>query len=193
MASPSPTISPITSSIPWCFFKLGGVASPGTIPKNGIKGFKRETGWDKKKGKGTQGATLTLTSAPPCEGEITLQLFTTQDFTDWDVFVSSVLSTDTKSQQAAGLSIYHPAFSSIGLTQVVIESYTPPEHQGKGMYHVVIKLCEWQQPPATSVVSTVSTTVPDASNTTAPVDVEAALLQTTAAALLAKATQAGAP
>jgi hypothetical protein len=149
------TLSPIKYANAWMRFDLNGVTSPGTIPRGGIRGFKRATGWDKKRGKGTKGATLTLKDQPPAEGSITLQLFTTQEFADWDNFVATVLSIPADKQKAEGLSIWHPALQSVGITNVVIESFSPPDHQGKGLYHVVIELYEWQQPPAVSVVSTV--------------------------------------
>ena len=168
MSSPTPTLNPIDNANLWMYFQLRGVPSPGTIPRGGIKGFKRETGWDKKKGKGTQGATLTLTTVPPVEGSITLQLFTPADFENWDTFVKNVLSISPAKQQAQGLTIYHPQFASIGLTNVVIANYTGPEHIGKGLYHVSIDFIEWQAPPAKSVVATVGQTFPDFPDTDVP-------------------------
>jgi hypothetical protein len=179
-AAPQPTINPITQANDWMYAMLGGVPTPGTIPRNGIKGFKRETGWDKKKGKGTQGATLTLTSQPPCEGSITLQLFTKDDFDNWDVFVLSILSIPAAKQKAQGLSVYHPQFASLGLIAVVVKSYTGPEHQGKGLYTATIELIEWNQPPPVSIVSTppkVAPDKPDSNSTVTPPDPEIAALQ----------------
>lgn len=164
MPSPTPTINPITDAQDWHTFLLAGVQSPGVIPPGGTEGFERPTGWDKKAGKGAQGATLTLTTQPPAEGTFTLQLATAQDFTDWDTFVENVLSIAPAQQKASGLPIFYPEFSSIGLTTVVVEHYTGPKHVGKGMYHVKIKLIEWQPPPSTSVVSTVAHTEPDQSD-----------------------------
>jgi hypothetical protein len=165
---PSPTISPISNANEWMRFTLNGVDSPGTIARDGVKGFKRETGWDIKKGKGTQGATLTRKSIPPVEGTFTLQLFTDPDFAAWDNFVARVLSIDPKVQEEQGLLLYYPGFSSIGLTSVVVKHYTPPRHMGKGMYHVEVELLEWQQPPPQSVVQTVNGTAPDKSTAGSP-------------------------
>lgn len=167
MGSPQPTISPISHAAAWHKFDLNGMSSPGTVPRNGYRGFKRATGWDKKRGKGTQGATLTLTTAPPIEGEFALQLFSDQDFADWDTFVQKVLSIAPTKQQAQGLAFYYPGFSSLGLTAVVVEHYSSPEHQGRGMYIATIKLCEWQKPPPVSIVSTVKKNAPDANTTQA--------------------------
>jgi hypothetical protein len=172
MSTSFPTVDPIKNASQWHKAKLQGVDTPGTIPKGGIKGFLRKTGWDEQKGKGTTGATLVRKSAPPVKGTITLQLFTSQDFANWDSFVATVLSTDQATQAATGISIYYPAFSSIGLTTVVIESYSPPEHVGKGLYHVTLSLIEWSQPPPTSNVSTVATTSADAPDEDVPPPVD---------------------
>jgi hypothetical protein len=186
VASPAPTISPFSNANDWMYFTLNGVNSPGTIALGGMKGFKRQTGWDIKKGKGTQGATLTLTTMPPCKGSITLNLITDADIVGYDNFVAQVLSISPTQQQAEGLTVYHPSFSPIGLTQVVVESYTAPEEVGnKRKYQVVIELIEWQPPPAASVVSTPSQTAPDksAAGGSPPVDPRITALMTQIALL----------
>jgi hypothetical protein len=169
MSAPSPTV---TDPNQWLFFKLLGTNSPGTIARNGVKGFKRETGWDIKKGKGTKGATLTLKDQPPCHGSITLQLIgpggfyqtsgPSTDFAAWDKFVSLVLSINPVIQQGlGGLSIYYPGFASIGLTAVVVAHYTAPEHVGKGLYHCTIDLIEFQPPPAVNITQTPASLKPN--------------------------------
>lgn len=190
MSAPSPTLDPIKNSNLWHSFVLKGIASPGFLLKGGTKGFARKTGWDEKKGKGTQGATLTLTDMPPAKGNFTLQLFTPAHFAAWDEFVSKVLSIDPAQQKAAGLAIYHPSLSSIGVTTVVVSHYTAPEHMGKGMYHVEIHLIEWQQPPPTNITSTPDSTASDDPGTTPPpIDPRVAALQAQIA-LLNKAAAA---
>lgn len=171
MSAPSPTINPLITSNPWTYFTLNGVPSPGTIPRGGIQGFLRETGWDEQKGKGTQGATLVLKTMPPAKGKITLQLFQklnnksaqypgVDDFGNWDTFVEQVLSIGPKEQVAQGLKIYHPSLLSVGVVKVVVKDYSPPIYIGRGMYHVIINLIEWQAPPPVSVVKVVATTAP---------------------------------
>lgn len=147
----------------WMKVQIGGVKSPGTIPKGGIRGLRRKTGWDEQAGKGTQGATLVRKTAPPARGSVTFQLFTEQDFLDWNDFVENVLSTPADKQGAAGLSFFHPGQpTSGGITSVVIEDFTLiPEHQGRGLYHVSVDLIEWTAPPSTSIVSTVVTDLGD--------------------------------
>ena len=185
MSGPSPTDPTINS---WLYFRLLGSVSPGTIARGGVKGFKRETGWDIKKGKGTAGATLTLKDRPPCEGSITLQLVGpggmyafgrtaaiggagdqsnqgaqfSNDFSEWDQFVANVLSINPLIQQGlGGLAIYYPGLASIGLTAVVVKHYTGLEHVGKGLYHATIEMIEYGPPPAKSVVQTPASLSPD--------------------------------
>lgn len=166
MSTPSPTLDPRTNAEAWSYIVLNGIPSPGSIPRGGVRGFKRKTGWDKKRGKGAKGATLTLTTAPPVDGEIAFQLIAgfdaqgrnSTDFADWDFFVQFALAIVPEKQAAQGLTIAYPGFSSIGLVAVVVEDYSPPEHVGKGLYIATIKLCEWQKPPAVSIVSTVGKT-----------------------------------
>jgi hypothetical protein len=195
--SPSPTDPNVDN---WTFFFLGGMPSPGSIPRGGIKDFKRPTGWDIKSGKGTSGATLTLKDQPPCKGSITLQIIgpggfyalgqPTTDFSAWDTFVAGVLATPVTTQQAQGLAVYHPAFAAIGLTVVVVEHYTPLEHVGKGLYQTTIQLIEWSPPPAVSIVSTVSSEKPETETGAPPAqDPRITALQ----AQIAAASQAASP
>lgn len=157
----------------WSSVLLGGLQSPGTIPRGGVKGFKRETGWDIKSGKGAKGATLTLKDQPPCKGSFTIQLIgpggfyadgtASTDFALWDNFVAEVLTSETSTQQqASGISIYYPGLASIGLSVVVVAHYTGPEHAGKGLYNCTIDLIEWSPPPKASIVATVAGEGPDA-------------------------------
>jgi hypothetical protein len=156
--------TPANSANNWLYATIANVPTPGTIPRGGVKGFRRVTAYDKKMGKGTEGATLTATGLPPCKGSITLQLFQYDDFGAWDSFVSNVLAVriplNSSGQPLFGLPISHPSFAAIALTRIVVESYSALEYLGKGLYHATIELCEWQQPPATSVVKTVQKTAP---------------------------------
>jgi hypothetical protein len=183
-------VNPIDSAAnSWIKAQLSGVPTPGTIPPGGLKGFKRETGWDVKKGKGTQGATITLKDQSPVEGSVTLQLVTSQDFRDWDDFVENVLDLNPADQVANGLSWYYPGHTSIGLNAVVVKHYTGIEYQGRGMYHATFEVLEWFQPPPKSIVQTVASTEPDQDEDgqTTPEDPRITAMQ----AQIAAANQAG--
>jgi hypothetical protein len=147
----------------WLTFNLGGIDSPGTITRNGIKGFQRETEWDSKAGKGNAGSVLTLTGLPPCKGSIEIQLLTSQDLADWDSFVSAVLSTPTADQQKRGLTFFHPSFTSIGLTAVVVASYSRPVYD-RGRLLAEIHFIEWRPPPNVNLVTTPSSLATDQNN-----------------------------
>jgi hypothetical protein len=173
VSSPQPTLLPPLTSVvvdydvnaqPWLAPKLSGVPIPGTIVvPGGLQGFKRGTGWDVRAGKGTAGAELTLKTQPPVKGTVTMQLVTPADFAAWDAFVSAVLSISVEDQKADGLAWYYPGHASIGLTVVVVENYTGPVPQKVGgVFQVSIEVIEWSPPPATSIVSTVASTSPDA-------------------------------
>lgn len=184
--NPSPTVSPISHAQQWHKAKVRGVPTPGSIPRGGIKGFDRDYGWDVKKGKGSAGAELTLDGVQPCKGSITCQLFTDQDFKDWDAFVSAVLSIDAEVQKTEGLAIYHPALAAVGVTTIVVKKFSVPQHQGKGLYFVTIDLIEWSKPPPKSVVSTPASTAADessGSNGIPPQDPRAQAAQAQIAAL----------
>ena len=162
MSAPTKTTSPISSPNSWIRMKIGGLFTPGTIPRGGVRGFGRGTGWDELHGKGSKGATLIRKTAPPSRGTVTLQLFTDADFSALDFFVANVLyDAPTPTNPADGINIYYPAFASVGLTKVVIKDYGPPDHVGKGMYHFSIEMIEWQQPPPTSIVKAVSKAIGD--------------------------------
>lgn len=140
---------------PWSYALIAGVPTPGFIPANGMKGFERETGWDKKKGKGTAGATMTLTTVPPAEGTITLHLIEDTDFVDWDNFLEFLLYDPTRKRSDA-YDIFHPALAPLRIKSVVIEKIAPLIHEGKGLYSTSLKLSEWTRPPAASATQTPS-------------------------------------
>ena len=155
MSAPTQTVSPISSSNSWLRMRIGGLPTP-TIPRGGLRGFLRETGWDELHGKGSKGATLIRKTAPPLRGAVMFQLFTDQDFATWDFLVLNVLyDAPSPTNPADGINIYYPAFASVGFTKCVVKSYSPPDHMGRGLYHTIVELIEWQQPPPSSIVKAV--------------------------------------
>ena len=132
----------------WMFFTLSGLASPGTIPRGGIKGFKRETGWDIKKGKGTAGRARSRSrTSRRARGTITVQLLTAQDFTDWDNFVSQVLAIPEQNQQANGLVDLSPELRQHRPYHRGGEHFTGPEEQRPGLYYCTMSSSSGALPP----------------------------------------------
>jgi hypothetical protein len=188
-----PNFDPSLSYNAWLTFSLSNIPCPGTIVPGGVKGFKRKTSVDAKAGKGSVGATLTVTGLPPARGTITIQLLTAADLAAWDSFVASVLSVSVADQQKlGGLAIYYPAFASIGLNAVIVDDYGPPEYV-RGKLQVEISMIEFAPPPNASLVTTPVSVAPDqdaGSNQPAPQDPRIAAKQAQLAALTGAANAA---
>jgi hypothetical protein len=147
----------------WLTFSLCSWPCPGTIARNGVKGFKRENGWDVRAGKGDAGAGLVLVKQPPAKGSFVMQLLGPADLTAWDQFYSSILAVPASTQKKNGLAIYYPGFSGLAINNVVISSVSPLEYD-RGKLTVEIAMIEWfPPPPQLSIVASVAATAPDQS------------------------------
>lgn len=159
---PNPTsaaLDPIRNSYDWTYLVLAGERSPGVIENGGIRGFHRETGWDVKKGKGAQGATLTLVTRPPCKGSVTFILWEPGHFVQWGFFSTKVLTyapTKQGGQAISAVDIHHPSLADLGISKVVIHKVSPIMHRGRGLYSVTVDFIEWIPPPPVSVAKTVA-------------------------------------
>ncbi len=184
--------NPIEHAAKWQYITISGaLRSPGVIPPGGINGFERETGWDIQKGKGSQGATLTIKTYPPAEGTIEFTLWKPEHWGQWAAFVLALGYDEARkgaATRAQARDIYHPSFVPIKLTQVVPHKISPIRHVGKGKYTVSVKFIEWQDPPPVNVSATVnSSKANDASKTPgAPPDPIGDANQASAAAKLSK-------
>lgn len=156
-------INPIREPQAWSVYTIGGLVSPGTIPRGGIQGFSRKTGWDTKTPKGGSAPTLTRTTAPPCKGIITCQLVTADDLDAWEQFIGDLQVPPAKAD-APAWDIFHPSFVAIRLKSVVVEEIFPVEHMGMGMYHGKIAFIEWAAPSKANIVATPSKSTPDNTN-----------------------------
>ena len=160
----SADLNPIQFASDWHYFTIASQRSPGAIPVDGIKGFERETGWDEKKGKGVQGATLTLTTQPPAKGSIELQLWLPQHFTSWEAFLPLLKYDPAKkscTDAASAFDIDHPALADLQIHSVVTHKVSPLRHKGRGLYIVTIDLIEWLRPPKVSIAQTTVKSKPD--------------------------------
>lgn len=164
VAAGSSDVNPIEFYDDWTFIKIANTTSPGVIAIDGIRGFERETAWDKKKGKGVKGATLTLTQYPPAEGSIEFLLWEATHFKEWVEFRKLLkYSTDKASGNATAadaFDIYHPALADVGISQVVTHKISPIYHRGRGLYTITVDLIEWTPPPPVSVIGTTASSKP---------------------------------
>jgi hypothetical protein len=133
---------------------IGGVLTPGTIAPKGITGFSRKRDWDVKKSKGSSGATITDTGAPPAEGSIKLLLWRREfdppdfvdDFVNWETLRAVLDTAKGDKSKVQALTIIHPMINQQGITDVVVKDYTPLQDEGGGLWSVTITLLEWRAP-----------------------------------------------
>lgn len=144
------SLDPILNPSAWDVVKIGGDLSPGLCK---LSGFKREFGWQIKKGKGAKGSTVTLNEYPPVEGTITFQLWEPEHWDQWENFGAHFAYDPTKKPIAA-LEIYHPSLDDIGIRTVVCKSIGAVEHMGNGLYQIVVTLIEYNPPPKAAAVAT---------------------------------------
>jgi hypothetical protein len=162
-------LSPILYPQAYDVIQVGTVVSPGVCY---LSGFKRVHEFDKKKGKGTQGATLTFVQKPPMEGTVKFLLGYTPAsgvpvdmFAEWGPFAAQLKYDPTKKTVQA-VDVYHPSLAFLDATSFVcteiggLEIEGEPGHQ---LYSITIKLCEYNPPAKKSAVGTPTTAIANAS------------------------------
>lgn len=143
-------IDPIENAHAWHVVTIGTTDSPGVCE---LAGWDRPFDWDEKKGKGTNGASLTFTNRPLGSGSVTFKLWTAEHFDEWQSF-RKLLDYDTTKRAAQAVDIYHPAISANGFKAVVVTKLGALVHKGKGLYTVTVDFKEYSPPPKKSAVST---------------------------------------
>jgi hypothetical protein len=134
---------------------IGGVLTPGVIPINGVKGWKRSKDWDEKKAKGSSGATLTDQGEPLAKGSFTFHLWRrdidppdfVDDFVQWEL-LKGVLSSSVgeHGKKINALPVIYPLLNQLDITDVVVESIGQLENMGAGLWSVTIELREFRPP-----------------------------------------------
>lgn len=164
-------LSPIDNPQAWDVVKVGNTVSPGICM---LSGFSRDNDFDKKKGKGTIGATLTFTGKPPVEGTIKFILWdngkvggTGHDhFAEWSAFVP-LLKYDPTKKTITAVDVFHPSLANIDATSFVctkLGAVVQEGDPGQGLYSVTISLCEYHTPPKKSAVGTPTTSKSNATS-----------------------------
>lgn len=142
--------NPIDYPQDWDTVTISGNVSPGICE---VSGFERAHEWDVKKGKGTQGATITYVGRPPAKGTVKFYLWTAKHFDQWDTFVP-LFKYDPTKQSVQAFSMYYPSLDDIDLFQFVCEGIGAIVHEGKQLYSCTVKLLEFFPAPKASAVST---------------------------------------
>jgi hypothetical protein len=137
----------------WDVIQLEGVTCPGTVR---ISGFDRKFVWDKKKGKGAQGVSLTYVAKDICQGRLEFQVWTEAHFEAWETFIP-LFKYDPTRQNLQAVTIWNPLLSDVDITQIVVESIGPFEHQGAGLWTREVNVIEWAPPPKAAAIATPTT------------------------------------
>jgi hypothetical protein len=162
-------VSPLAFPQYWDYIYIAGVRSPGLAE---VGECKRKNAWDKKRGKGAQGAGITYQGFEPATFDVKFTLwrypgvtdggrFTDpDDFQEWLNFVPLLAYDPTKGTSAAAqaVDIYHPSLAGIvpPISAVVVEELGNVVKKGPTLYEVSVKFLEYAPVPATNATSTPS-------------------------------------
>ena len=133
---------------------IDGLECPGIIAPGGLTGFKRNTEWDVKKGKGTKGGTATLSQLPPSKGSIKFLLWSKFHVDAWDQLYRQRFKYDPTKKTKNAVDIYHPTLAKLDIHSVVTESIGPEEPEGKGLWSITVDLLEYMPPAKKTATST---------------------------------------
>lgn len=147
----SDVLDPVTTPEAHDYIQVNGILNPG-IAK--LSGFKRDFGWEVKKGKGAKGSTVTLNEYPPAEGTVTLVFWLQDHFEQWREF-RDIWDYDPTKKPIKAVDIYHPTLADLGINRVVCKSIGAVEPDSTpGLWKVVLTLIEYNPPPKKPAVST---------------------------------------
>ncbi len=145
---------PISDPQSYDVVTIDGLENPGIIAPGGISGFKRDTEWDVKKGKGTKGGTATLSQLPPSKGSIKFLLWSKFHFDAWDQLYRKRFKYDPTKKSAQAVDIYHPTLAKLDIHCVVTESISIEQPEGKGLWSITVELLEYLPPAKKTATST---------------------------------------
>src|SRR5882724_2061701 len=154
-------LNPLDNAEDYNFVEVDGAENPGIIAPGGITGFKRDTEWEVKKGKGTKGGTATLTQLPPAKGSIKFLLWSTAHFQDWDESFRKRFKYDPTKKTKNAVDIFHPTLAKQDIHSVVTESIGPETPEGLGLWSITVDLLEYLPPPTKTATSTPSGSTSD--------------------------------
>lgn len=149
-------LNPLADAQAYDKVEIGGEECPGIIDPKGLSGFKRETEWDVKKGKGTKGGSMTLSQLPPAKGSIKFLLWREEHFTQWDESFRGKFKYDPTKKSVNAVDIFHPSLAKNNINSVVCESIGPETNEGLGLYSITVDLLEYLPPPPKAATGTPS-------------------------------------
>lgn len=146
---------PVPMLNPEAFYraKVGGILTPGVIPPAGVEGWALVFGWDVKKGKGANDATITDKGDEPPKGKIKYQVWRygqngdPDDFADDDAFVRMLISAKANHQ---ALDLSHPIINQLTVSAVVPAEIGQLTDEGRGLWTRTIEFLKWVPQPIAS-------------------------------------------
>ena len=132
-------LSPFQSSDDWDHVSIGGVVCPGIAQLDKVE---RKHDFDRKKGKGTQGETITFVQKPAAEFKVKFLLWLDDHFTAWQSF-RPLLKYDPTKKDITAIEIYHPALADLEIHSVVCASLGGCHHDGKGLFSIEADFIEY--------------------------------------------------
>lgn len=125
----------------------GNTPTPGVVK---IEGANRAVEWEKKKAKGSSGATVTAQGREPAEPTMKVFLWRDHDaqINHFDLWYSTVLPLLKGALEGkTAIDIYHPALADNDIKSVVVQEIGQllPEDE-TGLYSVSVKLLEYSPP-----------------------------------------------
>ncbi len=146
-------LNPLDNPQEYDVCRVDGEENPGIIAPGGIGGFKRETEWEVKKGKGTKGGSATLVQMPPAKGSIKFLLWLPAHFEAWDATFRKVFKYDPTKKTKTAVDIFHPTLAKQDIHSVVTENIGPETPEGEGLWSITVELLEYLPPPKKTVTS----------------------------------------
>ena len=134
----------------WDVIQIAGITSPGIVR---LSGFDRKFVWDKKRGKGAQGVDLSYVGKDIAQGRFVFEAWTEAHFEAWETFIP-LFKYDPTRETLEAVEVWNPLLSDVDITQIVVESIGPFEHQGAGLWRRAVNVLEWKPPPKAAAVAT---------------------------------------
>lgn len=141
--------NPVDNPKAYDFFVLAGRRSPGRCT---FSFPTRDEGWELQQAKGKGGGETVHNGAPLIEFDVELFLWKedyiiggVDHFAEWETF-RTLFQLPIAESASKALDIYHPQLDGLGVTSVVVRTWTQPQPDGAGGATVKIKLAQYSPP-----------------------------------------------
>lgn len=135
---------------------LAGQRSPGVAD---LTDTLSDSDIQERKGYGLGGAYAVYKGLKIAYPKVTIKLVTSQHWDDWHAWRPLIARPPTGRRPRA-LDIWHPILEDLGITSVLVKSYTQPTQTGDGEWSVVITFVEYRRPTRALVTPDGSDTEP---------------------------------